>query len=146
MPKEKEFRVHHILCTQLYQGLGYSGDFCTNMTAVVSDLRTHPKQRLRLVAKGDVICANCPNRVGADQCTNGDNHVVVKDRDLLEPLHLIENESYTYSELLQHSHQYLTESVFVASCANCNWYKQGICKYEDFSQLFLRVNSCNDFG
>ena len=103
MPNEKEFRVHHILCTQLYRGLGYSGDFCTNMTAIVSDLRANPEQKVRLVARGDVICANCPNRVGKDQCTNGDNHVVIKDRKLLEPLHLVEGECYTYSELLEHS-------------------------------------------
>lgn len=134
MPNVKEFRVHHILCTQLYQGLGYSGDFCTNMTAVVSDLRANPDQSVRLVAKGDVICKNCPNRVGTDFCTNGDNHVAIKDRNLLAPLHLEEGETYTYRELLQHSRQYLTESVFTASCANCNWYRQGICKYEDFNK------------
>ena len=134
MPNIKEFRVHHILCTQLYQGLGYSGDFCTNMTAVVSDLRANPDQSVRLVAKGDVICKNCPNRVGTDLCTNGDNHVVIKDRKLLAPLHLEEGETYTYRELLQHSRQYLTESVFTESCANCNWYRQGICKYEDFDK------------
>jgi hypothetical protein len=51
MPNEKEFRVHHILCTQLYRGLGYSGDFCTNMTAIVSDLRANPEQKVRLVAE-----------------------------------------------------------------------------------------------
>lgn len=134
MPENREFRVHHILCTQLYQGLGYSGDFCTNMTAIVSDLRANPDQSVRLVAKGDMICANCPNRVGTDFCTNGDNHVVIKDRDLLELLHLVENKCYTYNELLQHSRQYLTESIFIASCANCNWYRQGICKFEDFNK------------
>lgn len=32
----RTFRVHHILCTALYTGLGYSGDFCENMTAITS--------------------------------------------------------------------------------------------------------------
>lgn len=132
MPENKEFRVHHILCTQLYQGLGYSSDFCTNMTAIVSDLRANPDQSVRLVAKGDMICVNCPNRVGTDFCSNGDNHVVIKDRNLLAPLHLVEGESYTYSELIEHSRQYLTREIFEESCSKCNWYKQGVCKYEDF--------------
>ena len=104
MHKYREFRVHHILCTQLYQGLGYDGDFCENMTAIVSDLRKNPDQPLRLVAKADAICANCPNRLENDFCTNGDNHVAIK--------------------------KYLTKDVFDESCASCNWYQQGICKYE----------------
>ena len=103
------------------------------MTAIVSDLRANPEQKVRLVARGDVICANCPNRVGKDQCTNGDNHVVIKDRKLLEPLHLVEGECYTYSELLEHSRKYLTQVVFEESCRKCNWYKQGVCDYEDFA-------------
>lgn len=130
MHKYREFRVHHILCTQLYQGLGYDGDFCKNMTAIVSDLRKKPDQPLRLVAKADAICANCPNRLENDFCTNGDNHVAIKDRKLLAPLHLTEGEIYTYAQLLQHSKKYLTKDIFAESCASCNWYKQGICKYE----------------
>lgn len=31
----KKFRVHHILCTVLYRGEGYSGTFCDNMTEKV---------------------------------------------------------------------------------------------------------------
>ena len=128
-----KFRGHHIVCTSLYEGKGYSGAFCENMTAVVERLRKDPDEELLLVAEPDMICANCPNRVGKDQCTNGDNHVVIKDRKLLEPLHLVEGECYTYSELLEHSRKYLTQEVFEESCRKCNWYKQGICNYEDFT-------------
>lgn len=45
-------------------------------------------------------------------------------------LHLTEGEIYTYTQLLQHSKKYLTKDVFDESCASCNWYQQGICKYE----------------
>ena len=34
-----KFRGHHIVCTSLYEGKGYSGAFCENMTAVVERLR-----------------------------------------------------------------------------------------------------------
>ena len=35
----KKFRVHHILCTVLYRGEGYSGTFCDNMTQKVQELK-----------------------------------------------------------------------------------------------------------
>ena len=37
----KRFRVHHIMCTDLYQGYGYSGAFCENMTEMVTWLKEH---------------------------------------------------------------------------------------------------------
>ena len=57
-----KFRGHHIVCTSLYEGKGYSGAFCENMTAVVERLRKDPDEELLLVAEPDMICANCPNR------------------------------------------------------------------------------------
>ena len=89
-----KFRVHHIMCTNLYRGLGYNGAFCENMTQKVTLLREHPETMLELVAQPDDICANCPNLMGGDYCANGDNHVCVKDRALLAPLHLREGEMW----------------------------------------------------
>lgn len=126
------FRVHHILCTQLYRGLGYSGSFCENMTEKVLFLRNNSDYKLTLVTHPDEICNKCPNLKDGDYCTNGDNHVHIKDSLLLEPLHLIEGHEYSYNELLCHSKKYLTKEVFTDSCKNCDWYKKGVCKYEDF--------------
>ena len=127
-----DFRVHHILCTKLYKGLGYDGAFCRNMSEKVCLLREHPDILLTLVTDPDIICANCPNLREGNFCTNGDNHVKDKDQALLAPLHLIEHETYTYRELMEHAKAYLTEDVFIKSCSCCQWYKAGICKYEDF--------------
>lgn len=38
----KKFRVHHILCTVLYRGEGYSGTFCDNMTQKVPGTEGRP--------------------------------------------------------------------------------------------------------
>ena len=38
----KKFRVHHILCTVLYRGEGYSGTFCDNMTQKVRGTEGRP--------------------------------------------------------------------------------------------------------
>ena len=51
-----KFRGHHIVCTSLYEGKGYSGAFCENMTAVVERLRKDPDEELLLVAEPDMIC------------------------------------------------------------------------------------------
>jgi hypothetical protein len=42
----KKFRVHHILCTVLYRGEGYSGTFCVNMTQKVRELKADPEEPL----------------------------------------------------------------------------------------------------
>ena len=127
-----KLRVHHILCTNLYRGLGYDGAFCQNMTEKVTYLREHRNEELMLVAEPDDICAHCPNLKEGDYCANGDNHVCVKDRALLAPLHLVEGEQYSYQELMAHAREFLTEDKFVESCSSCTWYVEGICKFKDF--------------
>ena len=56
----KNFRVHHIMCTNLYQGYGYSGAFCENMTEMVTWLKSNPDEKLLLVTDPDEICKKCP--------------------------------------------------------------------------------------
>ena len=41
-----KFRVHHIMCTNLYKGYGYSGPFCENMTKMVSWLNENQDEKL----------------------------------------------------------------------------------------------------
>ena len=128
----KHFRVHHIMCTNLYQGYGYSGSFCENMTAMVTWLKEHPTEKLFLVTNPDEICKNCPNLKDGIYCVDATNHVKIKDSDLLAPLHLKEYEYYSYQELLNHARQYLSREIFETSCGKCQWYTQGLCKFEDF--------------
>ena len=97
----KKFRVHHILCTVLYRGEGYSGTFCDNMTQKVRELKADPEEPLMLVTDPDMICARCPNRTPDDTCVDDKNHVKSKDLELLELFGLKENQLYSYRELLQ---------------------------------------------
>ena len=128
----KNFRVHHIMCTNLYQGYGYSGAFCENMTEMVTWLKEHPTEKMCLVTDPDEICKNCPNLKDGIDCVDATNHVKTKDSKLLAPLHLTEKEAYSYGELLEHANKYLTKEIFETSCNKCQWYAQGLCKYEDF--------------
>ncbi len=128
----RDFRVHHILCTNLYRGLGYDGDFCINMTKVVSTLKENPNQKLRLLSEPDWICGNCPNLTEKKTCRDDSNHVKIKDQKLFAPLRLKEGGIYTFQELREHAKKYLSQEAFEESCKNCKWYLEGICKYEDF--------------
>lgn len=97
----KKFRVHHILCTVLYRGEGYSGTFCDNMTQKVRELKADQEEPLMLVTDPDMICTRCPNRTPDDTCVDDKNHVKSKDLELLELFGLKENQLYSYRELLQ---------------------------------------------
>lgn len=128
---EKKFRAHHILCTSLYEGKGYSGTFCENMTKIVENLREDPDQTVLLVAEPDRICANCPNRTGTNECAQDANHVEIKDRKLLESLGLTEGASYSYRNLCRTAQKKVTREAFEATCGKCYWHRQGLCRYED---------------
>ena len=78
-----KFRVHHIMCTNLYKGYGYSGPFCENMTKMVSWLNENQDEPLLLVTHPDEICKKCPNLVDGRYCVDITNHVQKKDEKLL---------------------------------------------------------------
>lgn len=125
----KKFRAHHILCTALYEGKGYSGDFCDNMSQVVDYLREHADEKLQLVAEPDIICEDCPNRQEDNTCSQDTNHVVVKDRWILKMLGFKEGGIYTYRQMCQQAREKITEAVFLESCGKCKWRAQGLCQY-----------------
>ncbi len=54
-----ELRPHHGLCSQFFEGKGYSGAFVANMTAILSQLA--PDTPVTLTRGADCICAGCPN-------------------------------------------------------------------------------------
>ena len=134
-----KFRGHHIVCTSLYEGKGYSGAFCENMTAVVERLRKDPDEELLLVAEPDMICANCPNRTETNECVHNHNRVVNKDRRVIEFFGLEENRVYTYREMCRHARAAMNMDFFMENCGKCDWLKQGLCKYED---LLAQLDRC----
>lgn len=138
------FRVHHILCTNLYQGMGYSGEFCENMTKIVTELRRHPQKELELVCEPDMICQNCPNLTENGGCGQDANHVVGKDEKIRQILGLETHKIYTYQQLCKIALERFTEKDFMESCQNCQWYQQDLCHY-DVLQKNLSER-CKSFG
>lgn len=123
-------RVHHLLCSALFVGKGYSEAFCQNMREVVGQLweKTPEGQEIELIIQPDCICQECPN-LTEEGCSLDNNHVVSKDAVLAEKLQLAINRHYPVPELLHQVAKNLTEEIFEASCHQCEWYQMGLCRY-----------------
>ena len=148
-------RVHHLLCSALYVGKGYSVAFCGNMQKVVTWLweplsepeegkrQEEPgdilcegeKREIRLITEPDDICGACPN-LGDNGCKLDDDHVVTKDAALAQVLGLEVERVYPVAELLHTVSKNLTAEIFENSCHNCDWYGQGLCHYEQLAEKY----------
>ena len=128
-------RYHHLLCTSLYQGRGYSDEFNRSMTEIVQQLRENPNTQVELVAEPDVICEHCPNRTEQSTCSENKNRIKQKDEALREIL-CNDRTSNAYDELQKELITKLTRDNFDLCCGTCNWYQQGLCPYEKLKALF----------
>ncbi|MCM1087920.1 MAG: DUF1284 domain-containing protein [Muribaculaceae bacterium] len=133
-------RVHHLFCSALFVGKGYSEEFCVNMQKVVqwlwkADYEENEKRLVGLVLEPDSICAVCPNQRGTG-CILDDNHVVSKDAKLAQALGLAIDQTYSVSDLLQQVAQKLTKEIFETSCNQCEWYQMGLCSYEKLAEKY----------
>ncbi|MCM1145296.1 MAG: DUF1284 domain-containing protein [Blautia sp.] len=133
-------RVHHLFCSALFVGEGYSEEFCVNMQKVVQWLweaacEEDGERKVTLVLEPDSICAVCPNQVGKG-CILDDNHVVSKDAKLAQALGLTIDHAYSVSHLLQQVAQKLTKEIFETSCNQCEWYQMGLCSYEKLAEKY----------
>ena len=132
-------RVHHLLCSALFVGKGYSEGFCENMQKIVQWLWEKSPQgeerEVELIFGEDSICKECPN-LTKEGCSLGDNHVVSKDVRLAQALQLQTDRSYSVSALLGHVEQNLTEEIFETSCHKCEWYRMGLCSYAKLADKY----------
>lgn len=127
----RTLRIHHLLCIPLFAGEGYNDSFCANMTGVIRLLRKECDAPLTAVCAPDMICAGCPNLREDGSCGNSaNNQVVQKDARLAEALQIKAGETYTFRTLLELAQKNLTKEMFENSCANCEWYRKGLCSYE----------------
>lgn len=134
-----KLRVHHLFCSALYAGKGYSEKFCGNMEQIVKWLWEKPtlteerkERQLELVAQPDCICLECPN-LTEEGCLLDDNNVVSKDIRLAQSLQLKTGHIYSVSEVLHQTAAHLTKEIFEASCKKCEWYQAGLCSYEELA-------------
>ncbi|MCD7858926.1 MAG: DUF1284 domain-containing protein [Firmicutes bacterium] len=130
---EMPLRAHHLLCTVLFVGAGYSPAFTENMSRAVA--RLHAGQPVRLAQEPDAICAACPNRLPDGACAlDADAPIASTDQRLLERLRLRSDACYAPQELFALVKARLTAADFEELCANCRWYRAGYCSYEKYME------------
>lgn len=134
-------RGHHLLCSRLFSGHGYSEAFAKRMGEVVSrtGLKNYKSpisyervKKVRLICNHDYVCQKCPNLVNENtraNCILGDKDVINKDKKTLEYAGLKENSIYTLEEIEKGVGK-ITKEQFMEICDTCRWFKEGYCTYE----------------
>ncbi len=140
-----KLRVHHLFCSALFNGKGYSDTFVSNMQNIVDMLFPAKEagkspnmpyagqsalsaEKLELCAGPDLICGACPN-LADGACKLDDNNVVSKDIRLAAALGLECGKPYRKEDLIKAVASALTEDLFESACHTCRWYQEGLCSY-----------------
>lgn len=107
-------RPHHLLCTEFFEGRGYSDKFTENMYRVISELEKNPE--IFLAVKSDRICSECPKN-----CISG--KAFSYDMKMLEYCKLNENNVFRYDDLKQKvKSEILEKNLLKDICGDCQWY------------------------
>lgn len=117
-------RGHHLFCTALFSGHGYSEAFTEKMTHLTKQLRAGEK--LTVIVGADEVCAACPNRTSEGGCALSSEDVEKRDRAALRVLRLAPTEELTWEEAKSRLSR-LTEQEFQAVCGGCRWQEEGLC-------------------
>lgn len=122
-----ELRGHHLLCTSLFQGSGYSEEFVKRMTEVVE--KCIPNEEIRLITGMDHVCEKCPNKQEDNTCRLGNRDVLMKDEKTLEYAGFAKGQICRQKELLEGIRR-IGKEQFEEICGTCRWCKMGYCSYE----------------
>ena len=121
-----KLRPHHLLCTQGFNGKGYSADFVENMTAITSRLRSDFDVMVEIVFSTDDICSRCPHMLGENLCQS--NEKVNRFDAKVIAYFGIEEKGYIYKEIVHEIHTKMTQTIMDDICGECNWYAVSDCQ------------------
>ncbi|MFC5446997.1 DUF1284 domain-containing protein [Paenibacillus aestuarii] len=117
-------RGHHLLCLLGYRGMGYSAQFCENMTAVYETLRSKPDTMIRVVLGPDDLCAAYPQ----DQEPHCENRTVYqRDAEIVERLGLAVGMERSWADICARVAEQVTPGDIGHLCATCKWEPYGVC-------------------
>lgn len=118
-------RGHHLLCLLGYRGMGYSPDFCTNMTAIYERLREQPQTRVVLVEGPDDICAAYP-KDKPPHCE--ETSVAHRDSRVLEKLGLRVGREMSWADVCGAVDETMEAGDIGRICVGCPWEPYGVCE------------------
>lgn len=108
-------RPHHLLCTEFFEGKGYSNKFVKNMYDVISILENNPE--IKITINRDVICSKCPR-----DCNSGNAEAY--DKRVLEYCNLHDGDIKKYNILKNKILSEILEKNLLSNvCGNCQWYE-----------------------
>ncbi|MEW9700895.1 DUF1284 domain-containing protein [Paenibacillus sp. SI8] len=117
-------RGHHLLCLLGYRGMGYSAQFCENMTAIYETLRSQPETLIRIVLGPDDLCAAYPK----DQESHCEGRTVYqRDAEIVEKLGLQVGMERSWSSICTQVAKHVAPSDIGHLCATCRWQSYGVC-------------------
>lgn len=125
-----ELRAHHLLCSVLFEGKGYSETFTENMTHIVNRILEKDKF-LYLKKSRDIICVDCPNLKEDGGCML-DEKIPDLDGRVLTFFDLPVEEKISSVEVFEKISNMITPDFFAECCDECRWKKMGICNYEKY--------------
>lgn len=118
-------RPHHLLCTQSYEGKGYSKDFVDNMNKNIELLRYKKGFKIKIQSAIDDLCTSCPNN--KEGICSTEDKVKAMDEKVLKYFNLNEG-IYVYKDIINLIQQEITKEILEDICGKCEWYKYGMCE------------------
>jgi uncharacterized protein len=118
-------RGHHLLCLLGFRGMGYSEEFCVNMTAIYERLRLEPETEVVLTEGPDDICAHYPQDK-PPHCEGAS--VYHRDALVLERLGLKLGEALPWSAVTARLSEEIEPPDIPVICASCPWEPYGVCR------------------
>lgn len=124
-------RAHHLFCSVLFLGSGYSKDFVRNMTEVVETLKQGSPVQLKTLP--DAICGHCPNQQIDGSCSLDKKQIGIEaeslDRRVLDFFDFEEGKTYPSKFLYSKIEEDLKKEDFEGFCKTCRWFQAGYCNY-----------------
>lgn len=118
-------RPHHLLCTQSYEGRGYSAEFIKNMDKNIEILKNKQGFKIKIECGLDDLCVACPHNKG--QACSSEVKVKNMDEKVLKYFNLKE-EFYVYKDVINLVQRKITSDILADICKECEWYEYGMCK------------------
>ncbi|MEK8128068.1 DUF1284 domain-containing protein [Paenibacillus filicis] len=118
-------RGHHLLCLLGFRGMGYSEEFCVNMTVIYERLRMEPDTEVVMTEGPDDICAYYPQDK-PPHCEGAS--VYGRDALVLERLGLQLDRPLPWSEVKGRIAVEIESHDISVICATCPWEPYGVCR------------------
>lgn len=116
-------RGHHLLCLLGYRGMGYSDDFCVNMTAIYEKLRSEPETDVEIIIGPDDVCKAYP----PDKTNHCEGTVYGLDANVLAKLGLKTGERGSWQAICDRVAKTMVPEDISHLCLTCPWEKYGVC-------------------